>query len=623
MQASATLASGIERMRNTLAMVAALAVAACEPRTPEKDALALAREIENARVDYDPVVFRSIRKDGQLSSQVTMEGRTLLSLTPPVPSSISFDVLVPRDPGFRFSTGAPSLGDEKLRSSVLFEVHVENEGEPVLVFSDLLRRRAPNQWRDHEVDLTPWAGKDVTLRLSSRFGAGRGPARAALVSWGDPVVADRGQKPDRPALVLVSIDCLRADHVGAYGYSLPTTPEIDAVAGEGTVFENAFSTASWTLPSHMSMLTGLVPSLHGATKWEKLSTSVDYLPELLGGSGYRAAGVVSWVYLSQAYGFERGYDSYRVLDRPEASDIIDRAIEELHRGQGQPQFLFAHLWDAHWPYMPKAQDLARLGGRPRDISSLHKLIREGTPANDEREREEIVRLYDAEIAFADRELGRLFREMKTLGLWENALLVITSDHGEAFREHGHWQHSQTLYDELTRVPLIVKWPGQAEPGRESAPVSLVDLFVTFAEAAGIEVPAGGGAGALARRSLTAPPDEGRTVLSEVSWRSPSGSFMKVALRDRGRKYIATLSGPPGDDLGVAELEKEELYDLVKDPKESENLLGRDADTVNRFRAELRSFLEAARAARSLRKGEPVELDDEALEKLKSLGYTQH
>jgi arylsulfatase len=239
----------------------------------------------------------------------------------------------------------------------------------------------------------------------------------------------------------------------------------------------------------MSMLTGLVPSLHGATKWEKLSTSVDYLPELLGGSGYRAAGVVSWVYLSQAYGFERGYDSYQVLDRPRL-DIIGRAIEELHRGRGQPQFLFAHLWDAHWPYLPQEEDLARLGGRPRDISSLLEFIREAKPTKDDRELEEIVRLYDAEIASADRELGRLFREMKRLGLWENALLVITSDHGEAFREHGHWQHSQTLYDELTRVPLIVKWPGQAEPGRESAPVSLVDL-VTFAEAAGLGARGGG------------------------------------------------------------------------------------------------------------------------------------
>ncbi len=395
------------------------------------------------------------------------------------------------------------------------------------------------------------------------------------------------------------------------------------MAREGTVFENAFATASWTLPSHMSMLTGLVPSLHGATKWEKLSSGIDYLPEILGRSGYQSSGVVSWVYLSQVYGFERGFDSYQVLDRPQAGEIVDLAIAELTRGRGQPQFLFVHLWDAHWPYMPSPSDLARMGGRPRDISSLHELIRDGKPTSDPEEREEVIRLYDAEIASADRELGRLLREMKSMGLWENALVAITSDHGEAFLEHGHWEHSQTLYDELTRVPLIVKWPGQAEPGRELSPVSLVDLYVTFAEAAGAEVDEVGGEGAIARRSLTAPPDGNRIVLSEVNWRSPSGSYMKIALRDRGRKYIATLSGPAGDDLGATEVEREELYDLVKDPGEREDLLGRDEESLNRFRAELRSFLEVARTARALRQGDPVVLDEESLEKLKTLGYTQN
>lgn len=613
-------------MRWILALAVVLNVSACEGERFHRKRVpfALAREIDAARIEYDEVAFRSFRKDGQLSSQVTMEGRTLLSLSPPVPSSVSFELQLPRDPVLRFATGAPSLGDQTLRTSVLFEVFVESQGaEPALVFSNLLRRRAVNQWRDHEVDLTPWAGMTVTLRLSSRLGQGGAPDRPALVAWGDPVIADRAAQPDRPTLVLVSIDCLRADHVGAYGYPLPTTPEIDAVAREGTVFENAFATASWTLPSHMSMLTGLVPSLHGATKWERLSSAVDYLPELLGRSGYRAAGAVSWVYLSQVYGFERGYDSYHVLDQPDGADIVDRAIEEIHRGRGRPQFLFAHLWDPHWPYMPRPEDVERLGGRPRDISSLQELIRKGVPAGDELQIEEILRLYDAEIAAADRELGRLFREMKALGLWENTLVVITSDHGEAFLEHGHWQHSQTLYDELTRVPLVVKWPGQAEPGRVSAPVSLVDLFVTFAEAAGIDVPAGGESGALARRSLTAPPDEGRTVLSEVNWRSPSGTFMKVAVRNRSHKYIATLSGPPGDDLGVTEVQSEELYHLAGDPQERDNLVDRDAEVANGFRAELRAFLEAARAARSLRQGDAVELDDDTLEKLKSLGYTQH
>jgi arylsulfatase A-like enzyme len=210
-----------------------------------------------------------------------------------------------------------------------------------------------------------------------------------------------------------------------------------------------------------------------------------------------------------------------------------------------------------------------------------------------------------------------------MGLWENSLVAITSDHGEAFLEHGHWEHSQTLYEELIRVPLIVKWPGQAEPGRESSPVSLVDLFVTLAEAAGLEVEAEGGAGAIARRSLTAPPDQDRIVLSEVNWRSPSGSYMKVALRDRSRKYIATLSGPPGDDLGATEVDREEIYDLAKDPLERDDLFGRDEATLNHFRAELRSFLESARTARALRQGDPVVLDDATLEKLKTLGYTQH
>jgi arylsulfatase A-like enzyme len=248
------------------------------------------------------------------------------------------------------------------------------------------------------------------------------------------------------------------------------------------------------------------------------------------------------------------------------------------------------------------------------------LIREKKPANDELQREEIIRLYDAEVASADRELGRLFREMKSMGLWENSLLVITSDHGEAFHEHGHWQHSQTLYDELTRVPLIVKWPGRAEAARESTPVSLVDLFVTFAEAAGVEVEAGG-SGALARFSLSRSPDPERIVLSEVTWSSSTQEFMKVAFRDRSRKYIATLSGPPGDDLAVNGVESEELYDVLNDPAERENLLRRDGDSLNRFRSELRSFLDAARTARSLRRGDAVELDHQTLEKLKSLGYT--
>ena len=590
------------------------------PATPPPSSFSLSDRIDAASVDYDETSFRSVRKDGRFVSPVTLEGRTELSLTPPIPSEIPFRLRVPERPVFRFATGVDSLGAESLPAAVDLEIFVQtDDGARTPVFSEIVRRHAANRWTTQEVELDRWAGRDVTLVLASRFRGASESSAPVLAAWGDAVVADASPKLDRPTVVLVSIDCLRADHVGAYGYPLDTTPSIDALAEGGIVFEKAFSTAPWTLPSHMSMLTGLLPSLHGATKWEKLAASVDYLPELLAGAGYRTAGVVSWVYLSQVYGFERGYDVYRVLEDPEASDVVDAAIEELGRGEGQAQFLFVHLFDPHWPYLPPPELVERFGRRPRDISTLLDKTSSSQPG-DETEEEEVIRLYDAEIAFADRELGRLFAAMKARGLYDESLIIVTADHGEAFFEHGHWQHSQTLYDELIHVPLIVKPPGKNEPSRWPEPVSLVDIFVTASKSAGVDV-ATSSEGVLARASLLTPKDGPRTVLSEVTWRSPAGTWMKVALRDPSGKYMATFTGPVGDDLGVSELQDEALFDLSADPNEKTNLLDSgDRPAARRFRQELRAFFEAARAARSLRQGEAVELDDETLKKLETLGY---
>jgi arylsulfatase A-like enzyme len=598
-------------------------VAGCREReraTSAPQPFSLVREIDGAHLVFDEARFRSVRKDGRLVDTVTMEGRSELSLTPPVPSEVSYRLHLPEDPVLRFATGVSSLGEETLPAVVELEMSVESDGRETQVFSDTVRRMAGNRWRDHDVDLRPWAGKDVTLTLASRFRSPHRVSVPALAAWGDPVVADAGTTERRPTIVLISIDCLRADHVGAYGYPHPTTPTIDALARGGTLFEKAFSTAPWTLPSHMSMLTGLLPSLHGATKWEKLSKDVDYLPELLDGAGYRTAGVVSWVYLSQVYGFERGFDFYQVLDAPKETDVVDVALKELDRGVGRPQFLFVHLFSPHWPYLPPPDLLARLGGRPRDISTLlDKTSTVAAPA-DETERDEVIRLYDAEVASADRELGRLLERLKKNGLYDNALVIVTADHGEAFLEHGHWQHSQTLYDELTHVPLVVKFPGERAAARWPKLVSSVDIFVTAAEAAGLRVSTSK-SGVMARASLASPLDVPRTVLSEVTTRSPQGTFMKVAIRNATHKYMATLSGPVGDDLGVSKVDDEAFYDLTSDPHERRNLLAsEDARGAAPFRSELRQFLDAARAARSLRKGDAVELDAATMEKLRALGY---
>ncbi|HEY7819470.1 MAG TPA: hypothetical protein VIG29_14695, partial [Vicinamibacteria bacterium] len=187
-------------MRRSVAGLAMLAVAACDSAKSggpgRAEALRpLAREVGAARIEYDEAAFRSFRKDGQLSSQVTMGGRTLFALTPPVPSSIAYELRLPEDPVLQVSNGAPSLGEDALRTPVVFEVSVESAGDkPTVVVSDRLRRRAANQWHDHEVDLTPWAGRNVTLRFSSRVADGNASAAPALVAWGDPLLADRAAR---------------------------------------------------------------------------------------------------------------------------------------------------------------------------------------------------------------------------------------------------------------------------------------------------------------------------------------------------------------------------------------------------------------------------------------------
>jgi arylsulfatase A-like enzyme len=618
-----------------------LAVWTCRSDSPslsQTSTFSLVDEVDTADVEFDEQVFRSVRKDGRLTDAVTIDGRTELSLTPPVPSRIRYRLWIPEKPVLRFAAAAATAGDDALAAALEMSLKLETvDGEETVVIEELIRRRAANQWRDLDIDLSPWAGQEVSLTLATDWRSPREIGQPVLASWGHPVVADATAEYERPHLLLVSIDCLRADHVGAYGYERDTTPNLDELAADGTVFENAFATASWTLPTHMSMLTGLLPSFHGATKWEKLSSSIDYLPELLGEAGYRTSGVVSWVYLSQTYGFERGFHSYQVLDDPEASDVVDRALVELDRGAGQLQFLFVHLYDPHWPYLPPDDLLTRFGERPRDISDLLEITSKQEPPADELAIEEVVRLYDAEIAFADRELGRLFTALEERGLYDDFLIVVTADHGEAFHEHDHWQHSATLYDEITHVPLIVKWPGAAESRNEkpwgasrrsAAPSSQVDIFATMLEHAGIPSPeAESPDPLLVRRVLTGEDQSAsdRIVVSEVTFRSPAGTFLKIALRQADRKYVATLSGPTGDDLGVNSVDDEELYDLVADPLERRNLLengGEDGRSLaSPFRAALRSFLDAAKAARALRQGEAVELDDATIEKLRSLGYT--
>jgi arylsulfatase A-like enzyme len=562
------------------------------------------------------------------SSRVVLDDETRLAIEAPHPSRVAFDVRVPEEPVFRFAIAAKPLGEPGHWPPLEFRIFVESDGgEREALFEDQVARGQESQWLDRELDLRDFQGRNVRLVLETAVSGPEARQRRAglrvMPVWGNPVISSRSRRDERPTIVLVSIDTLRADHLGSYGYHRETSPRLDGFAEDAALFESASSVSSWTLPTHLSMLTGLMPSLHGVREQRRLSSDIAFLPELMAESGYRVDGVTSWYFLSQEFGFDRGFHSYRLRVDQRAKEAVDTAIGLIDRAEGQAHFLFLHLVDPHWPYLPPGEWAWRFG-RPRDVTDALEMVAKRRPPRDEADVDDAMRLYDAEIAYMDSELGRFFDALKSRGLYDDALIIVTSDHGEGFYEHDHWGHMVSLYDEMTRIPLIVKWPKGKVKGRFATAVSQTDVFPTILEAAGLAPPE---TAAVSLLRSTDHEEDDRAVLSELS----SADGMKVscasasidaeecrtlAVRFRAMKAIATLVRD-GSETRTA---KQELYDLFRDPHERTDLSATEPARAEALLGRLRDFVIMARSSRV--DGEEVVLDEEQREKLRSLGYIQ-
>jgi hypothetical protein len=380
------------------------------------------------------------RASSERAAPVELTDETRKALTIDLASRLEFVLSRPEEPILSFAIGASSRDRPTLLAPVVFRVLVD-ETE---VFREQIRRSQGERWFPRVVDLTPWSRKTARIVLEAQRGEGgiEGAEKHVLAHWGNPVVRNRHRTPESGALILISVDCLRADHVGAYGYPRPTTPNLDAFARESTLFRNAMAVSSYTLPTHASMLTGLPPSFHGATQRRRISPSVDSLPELLSREGYRVQGVVSAPFLSPVYGFADGFETYR-FSSARAAGLVDQALQLLDDGAGFRQFLFLHLFDVHMPYSPPREFIDRFdGARTEDITKLQAGIEKRVNPESESAIEQARSLYDGEIAYVDSELGRFFRELEKRGLYDSSLVVVTGDHGEAFFEHGFWEHGR-------------------------------------------------------------------------------------------------------------------------------------------------------------------------------------
>jgi arylsulfatase A-like enzyme len=298
--------------------------------------------------------------------------------------------------------------------------------------------------------------------------------------------------------MLISIDTLRADHLGCYGYDRPTSPAIDAMAKAGVVFDDASATSPWTLPSHGSLLTGLYPRRHGAFLSERaLADGVVLLAAWLKTHGFRTAAVVNTLWLKK-HGLRRGFDDFAYVPEEVSarhpSRVTEMALLRLHHFDREtPFFLFLHFYDVHSDYrsMREYEEMfvGDYDGRADGSTSQLLAFLRGEAELGEDDVRHLRDLYDAGIRQLDDQLARLFQDLRGLGLLDETLIVITSDHGEEFLERGGVLHGRTHYQEVIRVPMIFVGAGIPENVRIAIPVSLVDVMPTSLAHLGVPIPA--------------------------------------------------------------------------------------------------------------------------------------
>jgi hypothetical protein len=324
-----------------------------------------------------------------------------------------------------------------------------------------------------------------------------GPALALCVLGCDRE-AGGPPAPAAGGYILISIDTLRADHLGLYGYQRDTSPFLDALGARSVVFDHAFAQIPGTLPSHMSLFTGLYPEEHGVYPPDGvLPEGIVSLPELFRRAGYRTAGFTEGGYVAGRYGFARGFEEFSDAHTGEESDVertLQRGLSFLERHGAEPFFLFLHTYAVHDPYRPPPGYAERYWQEPPvdtfpptgpELTAYNR--RGGRPPLPPRAVEYYQALYDGSIRYVDDVLARFFARLEAMELAASTTVIVTSDHGEEFLEHGRFVHEQ-VYRESVHVPLLVYGPG-FRPRRVGTPVELVDLAPTLVELARLKAPA--------------------------------------------------------------------------------------------------------------------------------------
>jgi arylsulfatase A-like enzyme len=570
-----------------LAVLACVAASACGPRAGSGRTALLDR----------PTAAGGLARVGSLSPA----GET----RPALLQSAAWRVRLPRRALLTFGLGVDWAGEGETPGWYRLSVKLDDQ----VIAERTVNPRALRGWREVSVPVSERDGEALLafdLRFTDRDGAAIPVPPGLLLGVADPTVHDLEDYGRAKGVVLVSIDTLRRDHVGAYGYPKPTTPALDALGRRGIVADDAVSTSSWTLPAHLSMLTSVDPGAHGGVDMKHGSNH--RFPPLAAHfrkAGFATQAITSHLYVSSVYGLDEGFDHLDFQQDRRAGDVADRAIAVLDRLGDRPFFLFLHFYDPHWHYAPPPETLglfeSKYAGRVTGLwGDFSKLDRNALAPAD---LEHIQALYDGEIRYTDDHLKRVLSHLAERGLERGTLVFVTSDHGEEFLEHGSWEHQKTLYEEVVRIPMMLAGPGVA-PRREAQQASLLDVAPTLLAWAGLPVPETAQGRSLLQplpqRDAYGETDHTNDGTRKLFWRGGAG---------RG-KTILSLA-PDGA------VRAEEWYDLATDPGERSSAPPR-AQAADALRARAIARWKEARGRGT---GAPaVTLTPEQRERLRALGY---
>ena len=431
-------------------------------------------------------------------------------------------------------------------------------------------------------------------------------------------------------VILIVIDALRADHLGCYGYEKKTSPHLDAFAREGVLFKNCYSQSSWTKPSVSTILTSLYPDRHGTTLHaHALPGELVTIAEILRDQGYLTSGFVANPNLKKIFNFNQGfdfYDDYLMRDklyygvlrelrrkppyllkifknhfdthvRDNARLLNARIFPWLEKYKNENFFMYIHYMDPHSPFIP-----------PPPYNEMFPYVK-GDKAS------RTVSLYDGEIRFVDEQINILIAELKSLKIYDKSLIVITSDHGQAFGEHGNYGHGETIYQDQLKVPLIVKCPGETcGPRIIDATVRSIDILPTVLNVLGIVTDApleGVSLFPLMKNEKNANSSE--NIYIEEN--SDNVYVLDGIIRNNEWKYIVTEKSRLRD---IAKEGGEELYHLTEDPYELNNMAGQESDMLKIMRGSLDSFKNRLHTPAA--KPGSVKMDPETVRQLRALGY---